>query len=96
MAELRSRLPGWAPTAAVLLLAAAGLVRVTTANWRQGAVLIGGALLLAAVLRALLDPDQVGLLAIRSRVLDTACYAVLGITMMLLAVTITSAQLTLG
>jgi hypothetical protein len=94
MADLRARLPVWAPSAVVFLIAAAGLVRVLTEHWRQGGVILGGAVLVAAVLRAVLDPDQLGLLAIRSRVIDVACYAGLGIAMVLLSVTITRGQLT--
>lgn len=93
---MRTRLPVWAPTALVLLIAAAGLVRVLMEHWRQGGVLLGGALLVAAVLRVALPPEQAGLLAIRSRVLDVVCYVVPGIVMVLLAVTITRGQLTLA
>ena len=48
--------------------------RVLTQHWREGAVLLGGALLVAAVLRMLLPTDRVGLLAIRSRPIDVLCY----------------------
>lgn len=93
---MRTRLPVWAPTALVLLIAAAGLVRVLMEHWRQGGVLLGGALLVAAVLRVALPPEQAGLLVIRSRVLDVVCYVVPGIVMVLLAITITRGQLTLA
>ena len=96
MADLRSRLPAWAPPAIVFLFAAAGLVRVFTEHWRQGGVILGGAVLVAAVLRAVLEPDQLGVLAIRSRVIDVACYSGLGVAMVLLSVTITAGQLTFG
>lgn len=89
------RVPAWLPSAAVLLVAAAGMVRVLGAHWRQGGVLLGAALLLAAVLRAVLAPEGAGLLVIRSRVLDVLGYAALGAGMVLLAVTITDQQLTL-
>ncbi|MBW0088453.1 DUF3017 domain-containing protein [Pseudonocardia sp. KRD-184] len=72
------------------------MVRVLMEHWRQGGVLLGGALLVAAVLRVALPPEQAGLLAIRSRVLDVVCYVVPGIVMVLLAVTITRGQLTLA
>lgn len=89
MAELRSRLPAWAPAATVLLIAAAGLVRVLTEHWREGGVLLGGALLAAATLRVLLTPEQAGLLVVRSRLLDVLSYSILGSAMVFLAVTIT-------
>lgn len=93
---MRTRLPVWAPTALVLLIAGAGLARVLMEHWRQGGVLLGGALLVAAVLRVALPPEQAGMLVIRSRVLDVVCYVVPGIVMVLLAVTITRGQLTLA
>lgn len=92
---MRTRLPEWAPAAIVLLIAAAGMTRVLTEHWRQGGVLLGGALLVAAALRVALPPERVGLLAIRSRVLDVVCYAVPGLVTVLLAVTITRSQLAL-
>jgi len=81
---------------AVLAVAAVGLLRVATANWREGSVLLGGALLLAAVLRAVLPPDRAGLLAIRSRAIDILSYTGLGLAVVLLAVTITRGSLTVG
>ncbi|MHA6785260.1 DUF3017 domain-containing protein [Pseudonocardia saturnea] len=92
---MRTRLPAWAPTAVVLLIAAAGVVRILMEHWRQGGVVLAGALFVAAALRTALPPERVGLLAIRSRVVDVVCYAVPGIAMVLLAVTITRGQLTL-
>jgi hypothetical protein len=93
---VRTRLPVWAPTGLVLLIAAAGMVRVLMEHWRQGGVLLGGALLVAATLRVALPQDEVGLLAIRSRVLDVVCYVVPGVVLILLAITITRGQLTLA
>lgn len=78
----------------VFLIAAAGLVRVSTANWREGAVLLGGALLVAGVLRVVLPAEQLGVLAIRSRVIDALCYTSFGLVTVALAVTITSSPLT--
>ena len=81
---------------AVLVVAAVGLLRVATANWREGAVLLGGSLLLAAVLRAVLPQERAGLVAIRSRALDVVSYTGLGLAVVLLAVTITRGSLTVG
>ncbi|MBW0114483.1 DUF3017 domain-containing protein [Pseudonocardia sp. KRD-169] len=72
------------------------MVRVLMEHWRQGGVLLGGALLVAATLRVALPQDEVGLLAIRSRVLDVVCYVVPGVVLILLAITITRGQLTLA
>lgn len=81
---------------AVLAVAAIGLLRVATANWREGSVLLGGSLLLAAVLRAVLPEDRAGLVAIRSRAVDVLSYTGLGVAVVLLAVTITRSSLTVG
>ena len=89
------RVPSWAPTALVLLVAAAGMARVLAEHWRQGGVLLGVALLVAAVLRGVVSPEHAGLLVIRSRPLDVLGYAALGAGMVFLAVTITDQQLTI-
>lgn len=93
---LLSRVPTEAPMLAVLAVAAVGLLRVATANWREGSVLLGGALLLGAVLRAVLPADRAGLLAIRGWAVDVLSYTGLGVAVVLLAVTITRSSLTLG
>ncbi|MBU3061625.1 DUF3017 domain-containing protein [Nocardia sp. NEAU-G5] len=59
-------------------------------RWRRGALFIGGAPLLAAVLRLVLPEARVGLLAVRSRPFDVGAYAVLGGTIIALAVTIST------
>ncbi|MFD6793507.1 MULTISPECIES: DUF3017 domain-containing protein [Prauserella salsuginis group] len=78
-----------APLAAVLLLVAIGGVRIGMYHWRQGTALIGGALLVSAVLRVVLSDAQAGLLAIRSRVVDVLCYGTLGGLIVFDALTIT-------
>ena len=93
---LLSRLPAESPMIAVLAMAAVGLLRVGTANWREGSVLLGASLLLAAVLRILLPPDRAGLLAIRSRAIDVLAYTGLGLAVVVLAWTITRGSLTVG
>ena len=96
MAELRSGLVRHAPMLAVLGIAAVGMGRVLTQHWREGAVLLGGALLVAAALRMILSTERSGLLAIRSRVIDVLCYVGFGLAMVVLAVTITRGSLTAG
>ena len=91
-----SRLPTEWPMLAVLAVAVVGLLRVATANWREGSVLLGMALLLAALLRVVLPADRAGLLAIRGWAVDVLSYAGLGVAVVLLAVTITRGSLTVG
>jgi hypothetical protein len=93
VADLRSRFPVHAPMGLVMLIVAAGMVRVLTQHWREGAALLGGALLVAAVLRMLLPGDRVGMLAIRSKPIDVLCYSAFGVVLVALAVQITHGSL---
>lgn len=92
----RAWLEGNAAMAVVLLIAALGIVQVVTEHWRQGSALLGGALIVAAVLRAVLPPDRAGLLVIRGRMIDVACYSAFGLAVLVLALTITRGSLTVG
>ncbi|WP_438387050.1 DUF3017 domain-containing protein [Actinopolyspora saharensis] len=74
--------------ALVVLVALLGLLRVAMSHWRDGATLLGGAFLLAAVFRAGLPSERVGLLAIRSRPVDVVLYGALGAVIVFVAVTI--------
>lgn len=77
----------------VLLIALVGIGRVLMGHWREGAVLLGGALIVAAVLRVALPLERTGLLAIRSKVVDVLIYSAFGLVMTVLAVTITRVKL---
>ena len=92
----RSRLPTFVPAATVAMITLVGLGLVLTQHWRRGAVLLGVALLVAAVLRLAVPAERVGLLAIRGKVVDVLCYSGFGVAMVLLAATITRGSLTLG
>lgn len=89
----RSRWPVHASFGLVMLVVVGGLFWVAMSHWREGTVLLGGALLLAATLRALLPSGRAGLLEIRSRPIDVLLYAALGLLIVFVAVTITSAPL---
>jgi hypothetical protein len=92
----RSRLPTYVPIAVVAVIALVGMGLVFTQHWRRGAVLLGVALLVAAVLRLAVPAERVGLLAIRGKAIDVLCYSGFGVAMVALAVTITRGSLTLG
>ncbi|MDR7302600.1 DUF3017 domain-containing protein [Haloactinomyces albus] len=83
-----ARLSVHLPFSAVVLVALSGLVWVGMQHWREGAALLGGALLLAAALRTVVSTERVGLLAIRSRTVDILLYAGLGLLIVFIAVTI--------
>jgi hypothetical protein len=76
------------PFALVLLVAAAGVVRISQYHWRQGSVLIGGALLIAALLRAVLPGGRAGLIAVRGRVVDVLTYGALAACVLFIALTL--------
>ena len=92
----RSRLPEFVPAATVALIALVGMGLVLTQHWRRGAVLLGVALLVAAVLRMTVPAERVGLLAIRGKAVDVLCYSGFGVAMVLLAATITRGSLNFG
>lgn len=93
---LVARLPSRSPAALVFLLAGAGVARIATANWREGAVLIAGSLLVAAALRVALPGDRAGVLGVRSRGVDVALYAAFALIVLVLGLTITGERLSLG
>ena len=80
----------------VLAVVLLGMVRIAQYHWREGTVIIGGALLLAAVLRAVLPPEWTGLLGVRRRALDVLTYGVFGLLMLFVALTITGGPLASG
>lgn len=67
-------------------VAAFGLI--ISYRWRRGATLLGGALLLAGGLRAILSDRRAGLLAIRGRGADVLSYTALGLALVAVAATI--------
>jgi hypothetical protein len=76
------------PLLAVLVMVGVGLLVLTFDHWRTGIVIIGLALMGAAVLRLLLPVRQVGFLAVRSRPVDVVLLAGagLGLTVILLTI----------
>jgi uncharacterized membrane protein len=76
------------PFGLVLAVVLLGLLRILLYHWRQGTVLIGAALIMAAALRALLRDEQAGLIAIRGRGVDVLTYAGFGVCVMAVALTI--------
>lgn len=80
----------------VLVAVLLGMVRIVQYHWREGAAIIGAALLLAAGLRAMLAPDRAGLLVIRGRGLDVLTYGGFGVLVLAVALTITGGPLAEG
>jgi hypothetical protein len=77
----------------VLLVAAVGIVRIGQYHWREGAALLGAALVLAAAFRTVLSDWRAGLLVVRGRAVDVLSYATLGALVLFIALTITGGPL---
>ncbi|SHG01405.1 Protein of unknown function [Jatrophihabitans endophyticus] len=60
------------------VVAAFGYLLVEPGHWRRGTMALGVVVLVAGVLRLTMPTARVGLLAVRSRWLDTVVYLVLG------------------
>ena len=76
------------PLLAVLLAVGVGLVMVAFEHWRRGLVVIGLALVGAALLRLLLPVRRVGFLAVRSRPVDVVLLAGTGLALTVIALAI--------
>lgn len=76
------------PFGLVLAIVAAGFVRIAQYHWREGTVLIAGALFVAAVLRAVLMPEKAGLLVIRGRAIDVLAYTAFSALILFVSLTI--------
>jgi len=73
------------PMVLVLVGVAGSLAVVALGHFRRGSVLLAGAVVLAMFLRLLLTTEEAGMLAVRSKVVDVVCLAVLGIGLGVLA-----------
>lgn len=76
------------PFGVVCLVAVVGFLRIGLQHWREGAALLGVALLIAAVLRVVVPEERIGLLGLRSRAVDIVLYTVLGAVIGYVAMTI--------
>ena len=79
------------PLLAVLITVGIGLLLVTFEHWRKGLVVVGLALVGAALLRLLLPVRRVGFLAVRSRPLDVVLMAGAGLALTAIALAIPAA-----
>ncbi|MGX5656264.1 DUF3017 domain-containing protein [Geodermatophilus nigrescens] len=74
------------PLFAVLVAVAVGLGMVALEHWRRGLLVVGLALVGAAVLRLVLPVRRVGFLAVRSRPVDVVLMAGAGVAVTVLSV----------
>ena len=78
----RARRPWWVaqwPIILVLLGVSVAMVLIAMDYFRRGSVVLSASVLLAAFLRLLLPDADAGMLVVRSRKIDVAVLAVLGI-----------------
>ena len=73
----RSRFREW-PISLVLLGIALSMIFVATDHFRRGSLVLAVRVVLAAFLRLFLPENQAGMLAVRSKSVDVAILAVLG------------------
>ncbi len=85
LAKLRNQLP----FLTVMVVVAIAFGRIAVQHWREGTTELGLALLLAAVLRATLTDRVAGLLAVRTRTVDIVTYALFGVVVIAVSLTIT-------
>jgi hypothetical protein len=76
------------PYSLVLLTMVIGLLRIVQYHWREGSAWIGGALLLAALLRAILPPRTAGMVAVRGRAIDVLWCTGLAVCILFVAYTL--------
>jgi len=76
------------PLILVLACLIAGLVLMAMGHWRRGAMMGGGAVGLAGLLRLVLPDDVTGLLVVRSRLVDVLVTGVAGAAMIVMALVV--------
>jgi hypothetical protein len=69
----------------VLTVVGAAIAVVALGEWRSGIRLMGGALVLGALVRLVLGPRDAGMLSVRHKVLDAAILLLLGGALIFLA-----------
>jgi hypothetical protein len=79
---------GQLPYLLVLLTMSIGLLRIVQYHWREGSAWIGGALLIAALLRAVLPPRAAGMVAVRGRAVDVLWCVGLAVCILFVAYTL--------
>ena len=72
----------------ILVAAGTALVIAARSDWRLGIQILGGAILVAALLRLILASRDAGMLAVRHRIVDVALLTGAGIALIVLATNI--------
>ena len=87
-AELRRRLRHQAPFLIVvaIMLSAVLYMIIGPGHWRRGSGIIAAAMIVGAVFRIVLPEEHAGVLAVRRRWIDVACYLGLGVAILAVAI----------
>jgi hypothetical protein len=72
----------------ILAVSCVAIVIAVRSDWRLGVQILGGALMVGALLRLTLAPKDAGMLAVRNRFLDAILLGGLGIGLVVLATSI--------
>jgi len=73
------------PLLVVMVFVAVGIALMARLHWKRGAMMIGGATGLAALLRLVLPESWAGLLVVRSRAWDVVVTGLAGLAIIVLA-----------
>ncbi|MFD1859538.1 DUF3017 domain-containing protein [Aeromicrobium camelliae] len=73
---------------AQLVAVAVGLLLIAVDAWRLGVGVIGASFIVAAGLRAVVTPDEHGMLRVRGKVFDIAWMLLLGVALVTLAIVV--------
>ena len=87
-AQLARRAGGQLPFLGVLAVMVGAVVYlgVQPAHWRRASTIIALSMILGAVLRLVLTDTHAGMLAVRNRWLDIACYLAVGVLILIVVI----------
>lgn len=73
------------PLVAVMVVVLVGVGHMIFGQWRSGAIFVGIAAVLGAILRSVLPDHLAGLLVVRRRFIDVVVLALLGVAIIVMA-----------
>ena len=86
-AESKEHLQSWWALTVCLLGVAASAIVMGTGHWRRGAMVFAASVLMAGVLRGVLPEQSAGVLAVRTRGIDSVLLLGLGAVMVVVILT---------
>ncbi|SDB89275.1 Protein of unknown function [Raineyella antarctica] len=72
--------------AVVVAIMAAGVVVIGLGHWQVGACIVGGGMIVGAVIRAIVPSSQAGLLRVRNRPIDVTGMLVVGVGIIVMVI----------